>query len=151
MCSSDLSMSLSLDAATNTLTSYFPHTRHTSRVVLAPSTATSSGAIHLFTPHGSFRLVPPQPSWLAKALGVREKANSLLSPMPAKILRVLVKAGDTVSKDQPLLVIESMKMETVIRSPAEGVVVKRVVHNEGEVVGSGVELVEFEEQEGKEE
>jgi 3-methylcrotonyl-CoA carboxylase alpha subunit len=67
--------------------------------------------------------------------------------MPAKILRVLVKPGDTVSKDQPLLVIESMKMETVIRSPAEGVVVKRVVHGEGDVVGSGVELVEFEESE----
>jgi 3-methylcrotonyl-CoA carboxylase alpha subunit len=94
--------------------------------------------------------VAPQPSWLSKALGVSEKANSLLSPMPAKILRVLVKAGDTVSKDQPLLVIESMKMETVIRSPAEGVVVKRVPHDEGEVVASGVELVEFVEEEGKE-
>ncbi|KAK4944477.1 hypothetical protein LTR10_016151 [Elasticomyces elasticus] len=147
--STPMNVSSTLDAATNSLTTYFPHTRHTSRVVLAPSTTTSSGAIHLFTPDGSFRLVPPQPSWLAKALGVREKANSLLSPMPAKILRVLVKAGDTVSKDQPLLVIESMKMETVIRSPAEGVVVKRVIHNEGEVVGSGVELVEFEEQQGK--
>ena len=69
--------------------------------------------------------------------------------MPAKILRVLVQPGDTVKKDQPLLVIESMKMETVIRSPAEGVVVKRIVHGEGEVVGSGVELVEFEEQAGE--
>lgn len=73
-----------------------------------------------------------------------EKANSLLSPMPCKILRVDVKAGDVVKKDQPLLVIESMKMETVIRSPGEGLIVKRVVHSEGEVVGSGVELVEFE-------
>lgn len=131
-----------LDHSTNTLTSYFPQTRHTSRVIFSPS----SGVIHLFTPVGSFRLQPSSPGWLAKALGVVEKANSLLSPMPAKILRVLVQPGDTVKKDQPLLVIESMKMETVIRSPAEGVVVKRVVHGEGEVVGSGVELVEFEEQ-----
>ncbi len=77
-----------------------------------------------------------------------EKPNSLLSPMPAKILRVLVQPGDTVARDQPLLVIESMKMETVIRSPADRVVVKRVVHGEGEVVGAGVELVEFEESEG---
>jgi multidrug resistance efflux pump len=38
-------------------------------------------------------------------------------------------------------------METVIRSPGEGLVVKRVVHAEGEVVGAGVELVEFEESE----
>jgi len=59
-------------------------------------------------------------------------------------LRVMVKPGDVVTKDQPLLVIESMKMETVIRSPASDMTVKRVVHGEGEVVGSGVELVEFE-------
>ena len=46
-----------------------------------------------------------------------------------------------------LLVIESMKMETVIRSPGEDLVVKRIVHGEGDVVGSGVELVEFDEPE----
>lgn len=142
-----MSVNSSLNSVTNTLTSYFPHTRHTSRVVFSPSSTSNSEAIHLFTPLGSFRLVAPPPAWLSKALGVTEKPNSLLSPMPAKILRVLVKAGDTVRKDQPLLVIESMKMETVIRSPAEGVVVKRVVHSEGEVVGSGIELVEFEEAE----
>lgn len=139
-------VSSSFDAATHTLTSYFPHTRHSSHVIFSPTNASTSGTIHLFTPAGSFRLTAPQPAWLSKALGVVDKPNSLLSPMPAKILRVLVKAGDTVTKDQPLLVIESMKMETVIRSPAEGVVVKRVVHSEGEVVGSGVELVEFEEE-----
>ena len=61
-------------------------------------------------------------------------------------LRKIAYGGDTVKKDQPLLVIESMKMETVIRSPGEGLVVKRVVHGQGKVVGSGVELVEFEEQ-----
>ncbi len=141
-----IEVSASLDPPTNILTTYFPHTRHTSRIIFAPSMTISAGTIHLFTPHGAFRLTAPQPPWLAKALGVTEKANSLVSPMPAKILRVLVKPGDTVTKDQPLLVIESMKMETVIRSPAEGVVVKRVVHAEGEVVGSGVELVEFEEE-----
>jgi len=67
--------------------------------------------------------------------------------MPCKILKVDVKPGDRVKKDQMLLVIESMKMETVIRSPGEGLVVKRIVHGEGDVVGSGVELVEFEEPE----
>lgn len=149
--SSPYTVTTSLDHTSNTLTTYFPHTRHTSRVIHADS---SSGAgastIHLFTPHGSFRLSPAQPAWLAKALGTTEKANSLMSPMPCKILRVNVKPGDTVRKDQTLLVIESMKMETVIRSPGEGLVVKRVVHGEGEVVGTGVELVEFEEVEGGE-
>jgi 3-methylcrotonyl-CoA carboxylase alpha subunit len=134
------------DSATKSLTTFFPHTRYTSRVIFpSPSSPSQQEPFHLYTPAGTFRLMPAAPPWLTKALGVKEKANSLLSPMPCKILRVDVKSGDTVKKDQPLLVIESMKMETVIRSPSEGLVVKRVVHAEGEVVGSGVELVEFEE------
>lgn len=140
-------LTASYDAPKKTLTTYFPHTRHTSRVVIPPAerlNPTIGAPIHLFSPQGSFRLVPAVPSWLAKALGTTEKANSLLSPMPAKILRVSVVPGDVVKKDQILLVIESMKMETVIRSPGENLRVKRVVHGEGETVGSGVELVEFE-------
>lgn len=38
--------------------------------------------------------------------------------------------GDVVAKDQVLVVIESMKMETAIRSPQAGRV-KRVVHGQG--------------------
>ena len=134
------------DSTTKTLTTFFPHTRYTSRIIFpSPESAAQHQPFYLYTPGGNFRLRAASPPWLAKALGVTEKANSLLSPMPCKILRVDVKSGDTVKKDQPLLVIESMKMETVIRSPGEGLVVKRVVHMEGEVVGSGVELVEFEE------
>lgn len=141
------SVTATFDAATKTLTTYFPHTRHTSRVVVPPPerlNPTVGAPIHLFSPQGSFRLVPAAPAWLAKALGTTEKANSLLSPMPARILRVHVAPGDVVKKDQILLVIESMKMETVIRSPGQDLTVKRVVHGEGETVGSGVELVEFE-------
>jgi 3-methylcrotonyl-CoA carboxylase alpha subunit len=115
--------------------------------VLPKSTSTSANQpIQLFSPTSSVRLLPSAPPFLAKALGTTEKLNSLLSPMPAKILRVDVKPGDVVKKDQILLVIESMKMETVIRSPAEGLVVKRVAHEQGEVVAGGVELVEFEAQ-----
>jgi 3-methylcrotonyl-CoA carboxylase alpha subunit len=58
-------------------------------------------------------------------------------------LRVEVKAGDEVVKNQPLVVIESMKMETVIRSPVDGKV-GRVVHGVGEMCKAGTALVEFE-------
>jgi 3-methylcrotonyl-CoA carboxylase alpha subunit len=141
-----ITVTSSFDPESNTLTTYFPHTRHTSRVIFQASSAGNQQVIHLFTPQGSVLLTSPPPAFLAKALGLRESPNSLLSPMPAKILRVLVKPGDVVKKEQPLVVIESMKMETVIRSPVEGAKVKRVAHGEGEVVGAGVDLVEFEEQ-----
>lgn len=143
----DTPCSASFDSSTSTLSSYFPTTRYTSRVIFPPFTATLSAIIpiHIFTRGALYRLLPTSPSWLSAALGVTEKLNSLLSPMPCKILRVDVQPGDVVGKDQALLVIESMKMETVIRSPGERLVVKRVVHGQGEVVGSGVELVQFEE------
>lgn len=146
--SDDILCSATFDYVTSTLTTYFPATRLTSRVIFPPSSSSSSGTnspIHIFNRGTLYRLIPAPPSWLAAALGVTENPNSLLSPMPCKILRVEVQPGDVVKKDQALLVIESMKMETVVRSPGEGLVVKRVVHGQGEVVGSGVELVEFEE------
>ncbi|KAK9613120.1 hypothetical protein V6Z98_009029 [Aspergillus fumigatus] len=65
--------------------------------------------------------------------------------MPCKVLRVEVKAGDVVEKDQPLVVIESMKMETVIRSPQKGTISK-VVHQKGDQCKSGTPLVEFAEE-----
>ena len=65
--------------------------------------------------------------------------------MPCKVLRVEVAEGEAVAKDAPLVVIESMKMETVIRSPQDGKV-KRVVHAAGDLCKAGTALIEFEDE-----
>jgi biotin carboxyl carrier protein len=65
------------------------------------------------------------------------------APMPGLVLNVLVSAGDSVVKDTPLLVLEAMKMENVIKSAADGVV-KRVVAVKGVPVEKGAVLIEFE-------
>lgn len=44
------------------------------------------------------------------------------SPMPGLIVRLLVAAGQPVKRGQPLAIIEAMKMENEIKSPADGVV-----------------------------
>jgi acetyl/propionyl-CoA carboxylase alpha subunit len=49
-------------------------------------------------------------------------ADSVRAPMPGSLVSIAVKAGDTVTKGQTLLVMESMKMETTIMSPRDGVV-----------------------------
>jgi propionyl-CoA carboxylase alpha chain len=49
-------------------------------------------------------------------------AGSLVAPMPGTVVRVLVEAGATVTKGQPLIVLEAMKMEHTVTSPADGVV-----------------------------
>lgn len=48
--------------------------------------------------------------------------SSVRAPMPGAVVSVSVKAGDAVSKGQTLLVMESMKMETTIIAPRDGVI-----------------------------
>jgi biotin carboxyl carrier protein len=47
-------------------------------------------------------------------------STELLSPIPGKILKVLVEVGETVLEDDELIKIESMKMENTIYAPASG-------------------------------
>lgn len=46
--------------------------------------------------------------------------EQLLSPFPGLIKKFLVKEGDTVKKDQPVLVLEAMKMDNDITAPCDG-------------------------------
>jgi pyruvate carboxylase subunit B len=62
--------------------------------------------------------------------------------MPGKIIRVLAKAGDEVQKDQPLLVMEAMKMENELRSPSSGRV-EAIRAQPGSAVEKGTVLVEL--------
>ena len=104
--------------------SFFPHTRLETTVVRDEDT------LNVFQRGRQYRLRIPRAKWMEKALGIKDVANSVLAPMPCKILRVEVEEGATVEKDQPLVVIESMKMETVIRAPHGGVISK-IVHKQG--------------------
>jgi biotin carboxyl carrier protein len=48
--------------------------------------------------------------------------QSITAPMPGRIVKVLVKAGDAVAARQGLVVVEAMKMENELRSPKAGTV-----------------------------
>ena len=61
------------------------------------------------------------------------------SPMPGKVVRVLVKAGDEVTEGQPLVVVEAMKMENELKSPKAGKVLE-LLAVEGAAVESGARL-----------
>jgi biotin carboxyl carrier protein len=66
--------------------------------------------------------------------------QKLLAPMPGKVVRVLVKAGDAVAARQPLVVIEAMKMENELRAGRDGTVAEVHAH-EGQSVDAGALLV----------
>jgi biotin carboxyl carrier protein len=71
---------------------------------------------------------------------VQEGSGIVLSPMPGRIVRVLVAPGDTVEQGAPLVVMEAMKMENELRSPRDGRVDEVLVHA-GDTVEAGAKLI----------
>jgi len=55
--------------------------------------------------------------------------GAINAPMPGMVVDVLVKEGQRVDSGDPLLVLESMKMQMQLRSPCSGQVEKIAVHN----------------------
>ncbi len=69
--------------------------------------------------------------------------GGLTAPMNGTIVALPVAAGATVNKDDPIVIMEAMKMEHTIRAPADGTVVE-FYFKEGDLVDGGAELVNFE-------
>ena len=63
---------------------------------------------------------------LLKSLGMEKagagKVNELKAPMPGLVLEVSIKPGDELKKGDRVLVLEAMKMENVIKAPADATV-----------------------------
>lgn len=115
---------------------------------MVPQTGDGAGRVTVFQRGVKTELALEPPAWQAKALSVKEAAASVVAPMPCKVLRNEVAEGKEVKKGALLVVIESMKMETVIRSPQDGVV-KKLAHKEGDICKAGIVLVLFEEEPGQ--
>ena len=66
----------------------------------------------------------PQPvvAPVAPAKAAPANGEKVLSPFPGLIKNLLVADGTTVKKDQPILVLEAMKMDNDITAPCDGVV-----------------------------
>jgi len=62
--------------------------------------------------------------------------KKLLSPMPGKIVRLLLAEGAEVHSGQGVIVVEAMKMQNEIKSPKDGVV-KKILAAEGATVNAG--------------
>jgi biotin carboxyl carrier protein len=72
----------------------------------------------------------------------RDTVGEVKAPMPGLVLKVLVEEGQDVEEDTPLLILEAMKMENVIKSPGSGKVENLQVEA-GEKVEKGKMLVKI--------
>jgi biotin carboxyl carrier protein len=85
------------------------------------------------------RVAAPPP---ARRSGPGETAQALTAPMPATVISIRVQPGSVVKKGDTVVILEAMKMELPIRSPADATVT--AVHcREGELVQPDAILVEL--------
>jgi 3-methylcrotonyl-CoA carboxylase alpha subunit len=101
---------------------------------------TDDGEVVLFQDGEAMVFGPPRSDATA---GESASDGSIRSPMPGKIVSVSVKVGDTVTKGQPLLVLEAMKMEHALTAPFDGVVAELNATAGGQV-SEGVVLAKLE-------
>jgi len=70
----------------------------------------------------------------------QDGAGAVVSPMPGRVVRVLVAPGDEVERGAPLIVMEAMKMENELRAAGAGRVAEVLVAA-GDTVEAGTKLV----------
>ena len=68
--------------------------------------------------------------------------DEISTPMPGKVVKILVNEGDRVESGQPLVIVESMKMENEIKSPTAGEVVA-VNFSNGDLVEPGQPIMKL--------
>jgi 3-methylcrotonyl-CoA carboxylase alpha subunit len=95
---------------------------------------------HVFC-EGAYRRL----SLKAELTGIDPEAShgTLTAPMPGRIVKLMARPGAKVSKGEPLLILEAMKMEHTISAPADGVV-GEIHYALGEQVLEGAELIRLE-------
>ena len=105
-----------------------------------PRFALWPGHVTLFSEGLAFDFAIADP--FAKAAEAEAGTASMRAPMPGLVKLVRAAKGDMVTKGQPLLILEAMKMEHTIAAPHDGVVAEIVV--EGSQITDGMVLVRFE-------
>jgi biotin carboxyl carrier protein len=69
--------------------------------------------------------------------------NTIISPMPGKVVKIPVKIGDEVKKGDTVITVSAMKMESEYKSPIDGKIAKIHV-SEGNTVEANQVLIEIE-------
>jgi 3-methylcrotonyl-CoA carboxylase alpha subunit len=111
-----------------------------------PIGITAHGQLRCVDWHGrSYRLEQPKPLSIedtASDRGAGGRTGRLSAPMPGRIVKIAVKAGEKVRSNEPLVVLEAMKMEHVVEAPHAGVV-HEVCVAVGQQVAAGALLLEL--------
>ena len=116
--------------------------------VLGAGVTATEEKLHVFQHDDArhrFMLTIPSPGWLVSLEKDAEKSKGggMRAPMPSLVVDVKVAVGDHIKKGQAVVVLESMKTETVLRAESDATVIS-VACAKGDMVDEGKELVVLE-------
>ncbi len=69
-------------------------------------------------------------------------AKIIKSPMPGKVLKIMAKKGQKVTRGEPVMILEAMKMEHTLKAPLDGEI-ENILAKVGDTVKGQQELVTF--------
>lgn len=98
------------------------------------------------TQKGKNEFLLPRPKFLDSQEDLGSGDRRAVSPMPGVLEKVLVEAGDTVKKGDPLFVVIAMKMEHVVKANKDGRI-EKVFCSVGNNVPKDATIVQFAETE----
>lgn len=127
-----------VEVAPNTFSILLKGESHQVRIAPRPD---GSLTVHTGLAEYHAEVIDPR-SWRGRRHGALEAEGrqQIAAPMPGKVVRLLVKAGDAVEAGQGLLVVEAMKMQNEIRSPKSGKI-EKLFATEGQAVNAGEVLL----------
>lgn len=99
----------------------------------------------VFSEEGTFEFVLPDP--LSGSVETAGGGDMIVSPMPGLVKKVSAGKGDAVSRGDPLVVLEAMKMEHTLSAPRDGKIAEVAVQ-EGDQVEDGNILISLEQDNG---
>jgi biotin carboxyl carrier protein len=105
--------------------------------ILAPGSIQVNGRIF------SVEVFDPRELRARSTAGASEGRQNILAPMPGKVVRLLVAAGDAIEAGQGLIVVEAMKMQNEMKSPKAGTVVD-IKTKDGATVAAGEIMIVIE-------
>lgn len=110
----------------------------------AATSVNSTERLHVFEGEKRACVQVPPPAWLSALAGdvLAVGSGTLKAPMPSLVVDVKVAVGQVVQKGDPIVVLESMKTETVLRASANGTV-QSIGCTKGEMVEEGRTLVDI--------
>ena len=106
----------------------------------------ASGSLAVMDRGETFVVEPYDPFTAAEAAGA--STDRVVTPMPGKIIQVLVTSGETVKEGQPLAILEAMKMEHTLTAPGDATVASVEVV-QGDQVVDGAVVVRFQKEQEK--